>query len=623
MYAEVIPLRRLPPAATVLHYIVPTRLKADLAVGQLVRIPFRTTVLFGLVKALYPADEVVRSRPLKTLSEVAVQPPLVGEAQLNFLTTLSTAYGVSLGWLVKQTLPLFGPRALKQWRQQPLQRHPGQVHLPLAPARHKPNLCLYRESRELIVYLKKYLREPGQKLIIVPELFMTLDLWQALSPSFRQKTTLITGELTPKKFFDEWKKIWTGEKSIIIGTRRAFFLSFWDLRHIFIIDEGNSAHKNWDQAPRLHGRDAGYLLAAAHGARLHLTAHTPSVASYYQFQKTESALLARIPPLYPEIIDLTHERRAGLRGLLSDRLTAAIQAGAKGVTFLYLNRRGNLNYVSCSDCGVVSRCPRCQTTLVYYAKWVRLSCRHCDYTEPFGAECPKCQGLARIMYGSGVAQVEKELRALLPSSRRVVRLERAEPIKANFAAAGTVIIGTRFAYGKVPWKKISRCAFLEPDSSLFIPEYGALEELWQLIRTAAFHIPTPLLIQTNYAGHWLFQALRDPKQFYIRELNQRKIFSYPPFCFLVRLFQGFPTPAAGRAAGLALRERLSPLTKGVVPITIEGPFSAFPEYAEKKHWQVLLLKLPSPESWKLLIQIAAAAGEGWKLDPNPGTVLSL
>ena len=108
-----------------------------------------------------------------------------------------------------------------------------------------------------------------------------------------------------------------------------------------------------------------------------------------------------------------------------DGLQAALKAGKKSI--LVLNRRGSYRITRCVDCAEILKCSRCESPLIYSRSAGKYLCRHCTYTVPGDAVCPKCHKSNWRSQGIGVEQIQAELKKYFPQAK-IVFFERAQQI---------------------------------------------------------------------------------------------------------------------------------------------------------------------------------------------------
>ncbi len=643
MIVQIIPAKRVPLSLPFLDYIVPEPYRDTIQIGQLVKIPFRNKEEFGVVFNL-ESSAANKNLKLKPITEIVFKKPILSKAQLNFLADISEFYHVSLGFLLKNNLIPLQKRKLQKLQSENSSPDTS-LTLFTKQTRHKPELFVYNNAEEKTnVILEKLKHADSQILFLVPELKSVEKIKAILPNNILKKTTVITSELNEKELFTRWLEIWRGEKNIIIGTRAALFLPWFNLQHIILDDEGNSNYKSWDMAPRLHTRDAALFLSTSHGAELTLLSHTPTVETlFFAQKKVYAGGHIDVKPIRKEIqiVDMRAQRRLKNFSLMSHDLLEAFQKIKTGDIFLFINRRGTLSYVGCQDCGNVLKCPNCHFSLTYHQDTGRLSCHFCQYSEHMSLECKKCQGTNINMFGAGTQLAEELIKKIVPKNdtRPIIRIDsdetdlkkldtEADPGTRSAGAAqygaGKIIIGTQLAWTRLDWSKIKLLAFLDADSSLFIPEYKISENLWQQLRDAQFNLPadSQLVVQTSHPEHLVFTSLFDPQAFYAQQFEERQVLGYPPFKFLVKITNGNSKEQILKAETAKVMAQLAHLTKNSADITIMGPWETSPYRHNGQYSQLLLAKIKYNNYKKNTKLLLSHIPDNWKIDPNPNSILS-
>lgn len=622
MIAQVIPAKRGPLHLNWFDYLVPSELESKLHIGHLVTIPLRSRIEFGIVRSLSTTSEAANSR-LKPLAAIVNEQPLLSQAQLAFLEDLSALYSTSLGLLVKSNLLPLQKRKLQK-----LIARAGELSKS-AKKNSKPKVFVYNNQGEKKQYLENASAVGGQLLILVPEI-IDVELTLALLPqAIKDQAVAITSDLSVKDFSAAWQMVWRGEKTIVVGTRQALLLPWFDLRTIIIDDEGNPNHKSFDMAPRFHARDAGLLLAQQHGAQLHLLSHALSPETYYfADKKIYEAAGELVPKIRPDatIISLTGERRSGNKGILSTQLVEAIQGASAGTLFFLCHRRGTMQFVSCRDCGQMVRCPTCSEGLVYHHAKNTLECHHCGFRGPMTTSCPRCQGVSLFMIGSGTSAAVSELKKLLPDDKRpIIQIDSDEAVPELEPDRDYIIVGTPLAWRFLPRQSISLAASLDADTPLFIPEYKTAEHAWHELTSLLYRLPptAAIYLQTDHPEHPIFQALTNPAAWYVSELSARQRFGYPPFRFILKLFAGAESNKKIAIEAGLLHAKLTELTKNDPNVTIAAVQEITPTFQRGSYWRAIIIKLGFSHYKKNSRLILSHVTPEWKVDPNPNTLLSL
>lgn len=616
MYASVAILRRMPKGLDRLDY----RLPADLAVlpGQMVTVPFRNSLIPALVLSVSPTTKLSETR-IKNIEGLINPEPFLSLAQLNFLEEIAEMYQTPLGFLLKSNLPPWKKRKIASLE---LKNIVNQNNKNL----FKPTLIIPANEQDKIKKTLEHLDKKKNNLILVP----TIDrvaAWDKYLTTAGISHIVVTGEKSEKEMFSLWEQVRNQTKGVIIGTRRALFLPWFNLGNILLEEDGDENHKSWDMAPRFHNRDACMILSAQHHTKLFFISSSPSTDTYY-FAKhgafdLEGDLIA-LP--IPEIINLKDERKKGNFSVWSEELKN-ILSGGQGDVFLFLNRRGSAHYVGCRDCGYTAKCPNCKRTLVYHTNSNDLVCHFCNYHQPLPTHCPNCNGVSVVMYGAGTELVENEAKKNWGNKYHVRRIDADTDFAQNINpdSLPELIIGTQLAWQKIDWSKIKTMVFLDVDTELFQSDYRTTENIWHCLRAATGRLNenAKLLVQTSHPEHRIFTFLNNPEKFYTTELEERKILKYPPFSYLVRLWRGFPTPEIAQRISAEMAKKLEILTKMAPGAIISGPLEMTPYFYQQQYWQVILVRLPYEFYKKYTKIVGGLTPAEWKFDPNPSNILSL
>ncbi len=172
----------------------------------------------------------------------------------------------------------------------------------------------------------------GQALILAPEKHM-LDAYAGMGTVFHAGL-----KQSEKKTI--WAGVASGEIRIIIGTQKALFLPYKNLKTIIIDEEQYESYKLWDQYPRLHTVRGAEQLARVHKAGVIYASSYPSIALRHAI-KTGTCTLVHDRPiaLLPKIIQFSFEDRKWKRAV-PDEASHAIRTWArKGLRVLVLHNK--------------------------------------------------------------------------------------------------------------------------------------------------------------------------------------------------------------------------------------------------------------------------------------------
>ena len=174
-----------------------------------------------------------------------------------------------------------------------------------------------------------------------------------------------------------------------------------------------------------------------------------------------------------------------------------------------------------------------------------LSCHICGFTlKPPIETCPSCHKQETLKFqGPGTEQVERAIHALFPGIR-TLRMDRDttkhkgshDRIFQEFRTGkADVLIGTQMLAKGLHFPAVTLVGILGADHSLYIPDFRANEQTYQLIsqvagRSGRGQLPGEVIIQSFLFDHPVIHlaAQNNYKGFIEKELEERKSFGYPP-----------------------------------------------------------------------------------------------
>src|SRR3989338_2147109 len=384
---------------------------------------------------------------------------------------------------------------------------------------------------------------------MVPEITLTLQLFQRFLKIFGNRIAILHSGLTQREKFNEWMKVRNGEVDIAIGARSAIFAPFKNIGIIIVDEEHDTAYKQ-DTNPRYNGRDIAVVRGRSSDAVVILGSATPSMESFYNSQTGKYEYLElperidKRPLPSIEIVDNKGEN------IISERLKAEIEKRIekKEQTLFFINRRGSATFIQCSDCGYVWKCRNCSVSLTYHKKDNLCVCHYCGYSVGVSDTCPQCRGYTINYKGRGTQKIEDEIRVLFPNSR-IERMDRDTVRKRGEAGrilkgiegrSVDILIGTQMIAKGHDYPGITLVGIVSTDESLNIPDFRASERTFQLItqlagRAGRGDTKGDVIMQTYNPEHYAIKSAKeyDFIGFYNQEGGLREALSYPPYTKMV------------------------------------------------------------------------------------------
>ncbi len=323
---------------------------------------------------------------------------------------------------------------------------------------------------------------------------------------------------------------------------------------------------------------------------------------------------------------------------LIDAVKERIENGEQSM--LLLNRRGFSSFVACRACGARMECEHCSVTLTYHRRDRRMLCHYCNYSARVPDRCPKCDSDHIQFLGVGSERVEEELHGAFPRAR-IARLDRdtvgrkrdMETILAGFRDGDyDILVGTQMIAKGHDIPNVTLVGIVSADIGLGLPDFRAAERTFQLLTQAAGragrgNMPGIVLIQTINPDHYAIQcaAAQDYETFYAKEIEFRRLMSYPPYGALANMLVRASSEEEARDRSHALARSLEPAGEGV---RVMGPAAAAMVRLKNEYRYQMLLKAATRKKLNEVLGKARAfaSAEKWNpvslsIDVDPVTLL--
>jgi len=430
------------------------------------------------------------------------------------------------------------------------------------------NVCLLQGvtgsgKTEIYIHLiRETLRQGKQVLYLLPEIALTAQITTRLKRVFGNRLGIYHSKYPDAERVEMWQSQLQEAKEydIILGVRSSVFLPFRRLGLVIVDEEHETTYKQQDPAPRYHARNAAIMLASYYHACTLLGTATPSVESWFNaiegkygmvllHERYKEMQLPRILPV--DIGELLRKKRmtGQFSPLLVEHMAGALSR--KEQVILFQNRRGFAPMIECRTCGWVPKCKHCDVSLTYHKGMNQLTCHYCGYTESVPRSCPACEGQELNPQGFGTEKVEEDVRTLFPQAK-VARMDldttrtrtAYEKIIADFEQGKTdVLIGTQMVSKGLDFDHVSVVGILNADTLMNYPDFRAYERAYQLMaqvsgRAGRKNKQGTVILQTRSLEHPLIaQVMANDYPAMVKgQLNERKLFHYPPYHRLVYVY---------------------------------------------------------------------------------------
>ena len=527
----------------------------------------RTEKIATLAASAEEAMEFASQRPKSAAMQKAVLELLcslgsVAVKELCYFTGASAATVnrlEKLGYVTLSERPVLRCREIKPAQLKgPLELNPAQQNcfreLAFQMEGENPGVALLygvTGSGKTSVYIKliEHCLAMGKSaMLLVPEIALTPQLLGLLAAYFGEKTAVLHSSLSAGERYDQWKRVRSGEATVVIGTRSAVFAPCTP--GLIILDEEQEHSYKSENAPRYSAKEVAIWRGAKENALVLLGSATPSIESMYRAKQGDYRLYTLkeryngkpLPDV--EIVDLRHEMKMGNDLSVSVPLRHAMmetkEAGKQ--TILLLNRRGASRALVCVDCRETPECPRCNLRLTYHSANNRLMCHYCGHSQSAPERC-SCGGHMKTI-GTGTQKVQAELEYLFPDWKTirmdtdtVNAVNTHEKILQQFQQEQIpVLIGTQMVAKGLNLPDVTLVGVLDADLSLYTGGYRSGETTFNMLtqvvgRAGRGDTSGRAVIQTLVPEHQVIRlaAQQDYDGFYELEINLRRVQNAPPF----------------------------------------------------------------------------------------------
>jgi len=468
-----------------------------------------------------------------------------------------------------------------------------------------------RSRPEVLTLISTTIHRKRSVILLVPEIDRVAGWAERLEDGLPAAVGILHSGLSERDRREQWERVRRGEVSIVIGTRLAVFAPVLDPGLIVVEEEQDPAYKQ-PESPRYHARDVAVLRGAHHGALVLLTSTSPSVETYANIQSGKYRAVqldgerSGVPP--PPAIRIVGMGGQPRGAFVSDELLSAVRErmDKREPVVLLLNRRGFGGALCCRDCGAVVRCPRCHVAMVYSKQSRQLTCHYCGTVTAPPPRCNQCRGTRLEIVGAGTEQAEEFFHEKFPTAR-IARLDR-DTVRSNEVSSAIerlnrseidLVIGTQLLLTGPRVARPGLIGLLQTDGAFQLPDFRAGEQTFQLIRRVLnFSSGGDVILQTYHPAHeaiaWAMTG--DPREFYEKELAQRKALGYPPFARLAVVTVKSLNEASAQSVALRLGEAIKRTVRAgdsQPPVQILGPAAAMRPRLHGKVRCQILIKAPN------------------------------
>ena len=477
---------------------------------------------------------------------------------------------------------------------------------------------------EVYLHLSSQILAQGKSvLILVPEISLTPMMMRNFISRFNDDVAILHSELTPAEKYDEYRKIASGKCKIVVGARSAIFAPLSNIGLIVLDEEHVESYKQ-DVPPFYHAKDVAILRSKMHHCKVLLGSATPSLESraragkgVYHLLTLPNRINAKELPK-TTIVNLSDYHNIDRESyIFSHKLRDAIQKTLDNFNqvILLINRRGFSSSVSCRSCGYIFKCPTCNIPLTYHRSDRMLKCHHCNYVELDHDVCPECGSKYLMRAGFGTERIEEEAHRLFPEARTLrldsdsakIRTKIPQIIEAFRNKEADILIGTQMIAKGHDFPDVTLVGVVLADIGLSLPSYRSSERVFQLItqavgRSGRSDKKGEAIIQTYSPTHYAITmaARQDYELFYRKEMELRKLQSYPPYTFIASIVVASKSEDNTIDTVYRIIDKLADELKDEAVIL--GPTTPYVPYENNQHIRSIMVKYKHPEIVKKALE---------------------
>ena len=395
--------------------------------------------------------------------------------------------------------------------------------------------------------IKEYLSRGKSVLVLVPEIFLTPQIYESLNKAFKGSIEIFHSGLTDLQRYKVWLDASSDSPKVYVGTRSAVFLPITNLGLVIFDEEHDQSYKQ-HEGLRYDSKKIIKLIYEK-STKLLLSSATPSLQNFKRAKEKEIDsffLKTRYGDFkHPEFKIISIQKKRLVNGISDDlveEISQALQQGNQALVLL--NRRGYAPIFFCESCGWIAKSGCCDSELVLHRLDKRLRCHRCDTSWSLPKECPNCKSQSFDYRGVGTQQLEEKLALNFPNFP-VVRIDRdsisgkARRIQSNIQIHKKdpkIFIGTQLLAKGHDFKNLSTIIVLNLDFGFFGADLHMQEQTAQLLMQVAGRAgrrgnKSKVFLQTRLPDHPLLKKFTESDYEDVAKsmLSERKNLSLSPY----------------------------------------------------------------------------------------------
>ncbi|WP_258442873.1 primosomal protein N' [Helicobacter sp. 16-1353] len=511
--------------------------KTNFSQGQIANITIKNKNALGVI-----IDEV--QEPDFQCEEAYKKEEYFNTTQIQLANFISNYYcsniGIAYGLFVPQSIENNKPKLVANLDNIHIQNTLTQKqNLALSFIKNHSKTLLFGDTgsgkTEIYIHMiLEIIKQNKNVIFLMPEISLTPQMEKRLKDIFGDLVCIWHSKISkPKK-----QKILESIDNfrIIAGARSALFLPVKNLGLIIVDEEHDDAYKS-NSAPRYNARDLSIYLSIKNNIKLILGSATPSIVSYYHFNKTNEVFRLKGRHFDSKKSIIFENSPTQITQNLIDKIAKTLEKNKQIIVFVPI--RANFKTLICLNCGKSVKCKNCSISMSLHNKKNALICHYCGYARAIAKSCLYCNGNDFSALNIGTQEVAKELREHFKEARleifdrdEITTDSKLKKILNDFNNHKIdILVGTQMLSKGHDYHNVYLSVILGIDNLLNSNDFRAMEKsislFYQIAGRCARKDDGEVFIQT--LNKQFFQNfINDYEDFIKFELKNRVDF-YPPY----------------------------------------------------------------------------------------------
>ena len=418
----------------IFSYRIPNELVGKIVLGSRVKVPFNGHDCEAIVVETSVSFESTSN--LKIAHSLLGPIPVANSQTISFYKAMAGYWASDAYSLIKLGIPSRVVSVEKQFEEfisfgeKRMQRKKVQKTFLM----HSPHVSAYIELADLAVSRMKQ----GSTLLLLPDIKDVSRVSNLLGKSDEDFEIIrLDSSLTRTERYENYLRISTSKKVLVVGTRSAIFAPINDLQSIIVGFEKSEQHFE-QKHPFWNVRDSAFLRSEIESADIFFTGYVPSAEMAFQIENRNVTFNSQKKSLQTLAFPQEHGE------LLPDRIIAEIRNALRDGKVLFLGpRKGYANALLCAKCKNMALC-ECGGRLLINEQWTDPFCSICarrfkDW------KCQWCSGSTRYAAARGIDRFSEEIGKAFPNV--AIQLSSAPNILETVLPKTKIVIATS---GSIP-----------------------------------------------------------------------------------------------------------------------------------------------------------------------------